>query len=722
MKDKLFKKIALALLILLVIEIPLMLVVRTISVDRYELQIAHATASGKDISEIKEPILFTMAIYYYNIILGAISLIACAIYWGNKFYNFYKKNKSSRSKFNYKKFYAKSWPFILLAIFMLWTMVGCIQAGMEMEAENYIRSAKANKSEIPQRIQEIADWSPTNRMASQKENYQNAKYRAWNGCENLKDGYLSFLFYASVMLNVLMLGIDSENYKRYIIRTLTIVSLAIGFLSFLAFFSYSTFASFLTFDRAVFNNRNHFGYFISVIYIMSVCSFIKEKNLYFKFVSLINAIIYTWHIFSCDTFGAYLGILSAMIFLFISLVIRLVHYKKEVVGEFVRYAVCAVLFCIFTFSFVSTSSTTYTVKSKDVVFDYATLTMNFGGSSYKYSFCSLSEEKAKELKIQASKDVLWGKQKTKLDNKSPSFIANSFKELKDDFSSFANFFQKSEIKTDGGKSSGEEDFVSTLAGLSQDEAYQKIFDRYQKVSGETLEQFQKRQEDMQNDIKEYLKRYSKTSGEETKTELKEESTDALSSVGNGRGPTWIRSLDLMNQRPLFGWGLENILNEFYYQYNISEGRTHNLVLQLGATAGIPAVLMYLVATITIWLKVLFDAECKKYKTVQLYIIAGVYLVSTIILNVVISSVIDKLFFNGIFTVLWWALLTIVIFARNIKLRIKDFNEFEFISSAVFVSYMISSLFGNSAFYTSPYFMIFLGMLAHEALNKKKQEQ
>ena len=34
--------------------------------------------------------------------------------------------------------------------------------------------------------------------------------------------------------------------------------------------------------------------------------------------------------------------------------------------------------------------------------------------------------------------------------------------------------------------------------------------------------------------------------------------------------------------------------------------------------------------------------------------------------------------------------------------------------------MISDLFGNSAFYTSPYFMIFLGLLASEAIYKKSR--
>ena len=38
--------------------------------------------------------------------------------------------------------------------------------------------------------------------------------------------------------------------------------------------------------------------------------------------------------------------------------------------------------------------------------------------------------------------------------------------------------------------------------------------------------------------------------------------------------------------------------------------------------------------------------------------------------------------------------------------------------AVFVSYMVNDMFGNSIYFVSPYFMIFLGFLAVEKTHKK----
>ena len=118
--------------------------------------------------------------------------------------------------------------------------------------------------------------------------------------------------------------------------------------------------------------------------------------------------------------------------------------------------------------------------------------------------------------------------------------------------------------------------------------------------------------------------------------------------------------ELVKQKPFFGWGLENLLNEFYYQLGINEGRTHNLVLQLMGTTGIVGMLLYMVAMIAIFVRVLK--------------------------------------------------------------RIKNWNMFEYITIFCFISYMISALFGNSAFYTSPYFMIILGILITANWNEKTVEK
>ena len=110
------------------------------------------------------------------------------------------------------------------------------------------------------------------------------------------------------------------------------------------------------------------------------------------------------------------------------------------------------------------------------------------------------------------------------------------------------------------------------------------------------------------------------------------------------------------QRPLFGYGLENIKYEYDEQFGINEGRSHNLILQLSATTGIVGMLLYVVGIAAIWIKKL------KY--------------------------------------------------------IKTWGIYECLGMFVIVSYIISSIVGNSAFYTSGYFYIFVGFVT---LNLPKEE-
>ena len=255
----------------------------------------------------------------------------------------------------------------------------------------------------------------------------------------------------------------------------------------------------------------------------------------------------------------------------------------------------------------------------------------------------------------------------------------------------------------------------------------KLYAKYPKKSGETYEDFVNREQTVEKELHELLvakdlldasgnikqlpteEELAKSEGVNSKSGLTEE----VSKTGSGRGEVWIRSLDLMNQRPWFGWGLENLLNEFYQQYGISEGRTHNLILQMGGCTGIPGILMYLVATIAIFLKVVFDVKLRRYDRNGKIIVSIVFVLITVLTNFFISTLTDKLLINGLASVIVLAILYALVFIKSIRFRIMDWNEFELIGSGVFVSYMISSLFGNSAFYTSPYFMIFLGMLAYE---------
>ena len=134
---------------------------------------------------------------------------------------------------------------------------------------------------------------------------------------------------------------------------------------------------------------------------------------------------------------------------------------------------------------------------------------------------------------------------------------------------------------------------------------------------------------------------------------------SITKAGSGRGETWIKVWELIKQRPLFGYGLECLLFQFSGQFGIGEGRTHNLLLQLLATVGIPGTIMYFTALAIIFFRLLSN----------------------------------------------W----------------KTWSDVEKITTFVGISYIVTALTGNSTYYTSPFFMMFLGFVALTQWKKKKEE-
>ncbi|MBQ9314479.1 MAG: O-antigen ligase family protein [Clostridia bacterium] len=145
--------------------------------------------------------------------------------------------------------------------------------------------------------------------------------------------------------------------------------------------------------------------------------------------------------------------------------------------------------------------------------------------------------------------------------------------------------------------------------------------------------------------------------EENATETDISTVDtSIRKAGSGRGETWLKVWELVKQRPFFGYGLECLLFQFNGQFGVNEGRTHNLLLQLLATIGIPGTIMYFAALA-------------------------------------------------------------IIFVRLIK-NWKTWNDVEKICVFVGISYMITALTGNSTYYTSPYFMMFLGFMVFTPWKKE----
>lgn len=134
---------------------------------------------------------------------------------------------------------------------------------------------------------------------------------------------------------------------------------------------------------------------------------------------------------------------------------------------------------------------------------------------------------------------------------------------------------------------------------------------------------------------------------------------SITKAGSGRGETWLKVWELIKQRPLFGYGLECLLFQFSGQFNVGEGRTHNLLLQLLATVGIPGTIMYFAALAIIFFRLLSN----------------------------------------------W----------------KSWSDVEKITTFVGISYIVTALTGNSTYYTSPFFMMFLGFVALTQWKKKREE-
>ena len=129
-------------------------------------------------------------------------------------------------------------------------------------------------------------------------------------------------------------------------------------------------------------------------------------------------------------------------------------------------------------------------------------------------------------------------------------------------------------------------------------------------------------------------------------------------AGTQRGELWHAAYSFIQRKPIIGYGADNIGEQYENALIRGKDRPHNLILYLACVSGIPGMFLYMTAV-------------------------GIIIIKGII----------KLFKN---------------------------DEEGKIFLLVVVTYMISSMFANSMFYTSPFFFIFLGSLMNSNLNKKEQ--
>lgn len=128
-------------------------------------------------------------------------------------------------------------------------------------------------------------------------------------------------------------------------------------------------------------------------------------------------------------------------------------------------------------------------------------------------------------------------------------------------------------------------------------------------------------------------------------------------AGSFRMQIWLHAIEFILEKPIIGYGPDNLEGE-YLQLRINQDRPHNLIIYLACVSGIPGMLLYVTAV-----------------------------------GIIVVKGIKKLFSN---------------------------NSEGTIYLIVVITYLISSMFGNSMYYTSPYFFIFLGSLMQCNLIKKEE--
>lgn len=140
-------------------------------------------------------------------------------------------------------------------------------------------------------------------------------------------------------------------------------------------------------------------------------------------------------------------------------------------------------------------------------------------------------------------------------------------------------------------------------------------------------------------------------------EKTEELMQAVNHAGSGRIQIWKDGIKFFMERPILGYGPEN-LEIKYKELGIDQDRPHNLIIQMATTSGVIGVVTYFTAI-------------------------GIILITAI---------------------------------KYIKVE----NEIHVISLGCVIAYLISAMFGNSMYYTSPYFFIFLGLLLYENVKQKEK--
>lgn len=110
-----------------------------------------------------------------------------------------------------------------------------------------------------------------------------------------------------------------------------------------------------------------------------------------------------------------------------------------------------------------------------------------------------------------------------------------------------------------------------------------------------------------------------------------ENNENAGSAGSGRWDLWINGLNFMIEKPIFGYGIEN-LEQAYLDVGISQDRPHNELIQIGASIGVIGLLIYMAALAFHFCEFLRLKNKLPFYTIGLFMVVFGYLVSTLFGN------------------------------------------------------------------------------------------
>lgn len=522
------------------------------------------TTNGYFKSSIENP---TMFIYYYNIILLVATLVLILYY----FVNFMENNDGHMMK-KIKKFLKEQWPFAILLIFMLWVLISSMLA--------------------------------------------RDSYRSFVGCFNLKDGYLSFLMYGSMLVCSMLLIKNNEKYKKILVNTFLVTATIVAAVTLWNYYYLTSGVQKSaiwhevteealednSIDREDIDN-NYWIYNYLLTYGEDPSrTVVTIGELLFGNGGLPlgeNFLIITKRVQGENHSGIFHNSNHYGYYLSICVIVAAVMFMKQSLrnkeGEIdIKNILLSVCYL-----------TAYIIMLKMAILNN-TLGAYLGiGASLIFMIVYAAFPKEKEIYLKegvCALIVIFGfalLSATTVNESGKNIVYNNFSALANDF--------------------------KTLIGVN-DAKKDNIEENYNVIDTSS----------------------GNASGSAETTTSNNNEKD-VADIGSGRGQLWVAGLKMALEpgHILFGYGLENLIYE-YPRFDINEGRSHNLVIQLAATTGIIGMLLYVVAIASIWIRKL------KY--------------------------------------------------------IKEWDLYECLGMFVIVSYIISSLVGNSGFYTSGYFYIFVGFI------------